>query len=293
MLVTTSIIFEPLRSIEFAMLLGTCGIAAGGTMAFAVNPVILRLFPVVILLPAGVTMLIDSSSQHTLTAVMTCIFVFYITRASQAVHDDYWRALRNQHLLEDRARELERISATDTLTQLRNRMYFEAQFEAQWRRAFRQRGALAVLLLDLDHFKQINDEYGHAFGDSCLKEVAKVLTPAVSHPDDVLARYGGGEYIVLLSNADADGARIVADRLMQAVRKLELPFGEERIHLTCSIGTAATRPISADRAYRLINEAGKALSQAKQDGRDRFVVFNGMLSDTQNLASPHISLSGA
>jgi diguanylate cyclase (GGDEF)-like protein len=215
-----------------------------------------------------------------LFAVLTTIFAAYIARSSRVVHTDYWNALGNRRLLEERALELERISVTDALTQLRNRLFFDAQFELEWKRAFRQRTALTVVLLDLDHFKQINDTYGHAFGDLCLREVAKVLGAEVSRSGDVLARYGGEEFIVLLSNTADNGAAVVAERLLQAVRTVDVRFGGVAVPVTCSIGVASGIPVAADRGFRLINEADKALYRAKQSGRDRIVFASPSMIDT-------------
>jgi diguanylate cyclase (GGDEF)-like protein len=222
---------------------------------------------------------------HFLYAALAIIFTLYIVRASRVVHTDYWNALGNRKLLEDRASELEVLSVTDALTQLRNRLYFDAQFELEWKRAFRQRSALTIVLLDLDHFKRINDGYGHAFGDLCLQEASKVLAAEVSRSGDVLARYGGEEFIVLLSNTADNGAAVVAERLLQAVRSIEVKFGGERVPVTCSIGVASGIPVTADRGFRLINEADKALYQAKQSGRDRIVFASPAMIDTMTFTA--------
>lgn len=280
LLTAVGIVDDSMQATEIPMLLASCGIAAGGTTALAINPIILYLFPTAILLPAGVALLVDRTPEHTLIAVLAGIFTLYIARSSRVVHTDYWNALGNRRLLEERARELERISVTDALTQLRNRLFFDAQFELEWKRAFRQRSALTVLLLDLDHFKQINDSYGHAFGDLCLQEVARVLSHEVSRSGDVLARYGGEEFIIMLSNTADDGAAVVAERLLQAVRDLNVRFGGERVPVTCSIGVASGIPVAADRGFRLINEADKALYRAKQAGRDRIMVASASMIDT-------------
>ncbi len=280
---------DPMRATEIPMLLASCGIAAGGTTALAINPIILYLFPTSVLLPAGIALLMDRSPEHTLIAVLAAIFTLYIARSSRVVHTDYWNALGNRRLLEERARELERISVTDALTQLRNRLFFDAQFELEWKRAFRQRTALTILLLDLDHFKQVNDSYGHAFGDLCLQEVAKVLAHEVSRSGDVLARYGGEEFIVMLSNTAEDGASVVAERLLQSVRAIDLKFGGERVPVTCSIGIASGIPVAADRGFRLINEADKALYRAKQGGRDRIVVASASMIDTLTFTAARVA----
>jgi diguanylate cyclase (GGDEF)-like protein len=273
LLTAASIEYAPFRIIETPMLLAACGIAAAGTTALTINALIRYLFPLLTILPAGMALLRHLNGIHVLIAVQVVVFLPYIVRATRVVHADYWNALRSQRLLEERAHELEVISTTDALTRLRNRLYFDAQFQIEWKRAFRHRCMLAVLLLDLDHFKRINDGYGHAFGYHCLREVARVLSAEVTRSGDVLARYGGEEFIVMLSDTDSEGAQVVAQRLLESVRGIVLEFGGERVSVSCSIGVAATMPVSADRGDRLINDADAALYQAKLAGRDRVVLF--------------------
>jgi diguanylate cyclase (GGDEF)-like protein len=166
---------------------------------------------------------------------------------------------------------LEAIAWTDALTGLHNRRYLEAALARPVRRAGDAARALAVLMIDIDHFKGFNDRYGHPAGDACLREVAGALQHALARPGDVLARYGGEEFIALLEDVDAAGALVVAQRLRAAVEALSVPHaGSPFGRVTISIGAAcgAVQHGSED-AAQLVAAADAALYAAKRAGRDR------------------------
>jgi diguanylate cyclase (GGDEF)-like protein len=161
------------------------------------------------------------------------------------------------------------LSSTDPLTGLANRRSLIEQAPRIWRQARRDGQRVAALLLDLDHFKQLNDAHGHAVGDAVLRGVADALVATV-RPADVLARTGGEELVVLGLVADPAEARHLAERLRLAVSGSSAGL-EHRV--TVSIGAALTRPADgdnpADELWRLVDRADVAMYAAKQDGRDR------------------------
>jgi diguanylate cyclase len=161
------------------------------------------------------------------------------------------------------------MSVTDALTGLANRRRFSDCLALEYQRAYRQRDPLAVLMIDIDHFKRLNDGYGHPCGDRCIREVAAVIAGCVRRPGDLAARYGGDEFVVLLPATDMDGAYEVADQIRTAMSTLRIgnPLGELRI--TASIGVAAEVPPRRGRAEDLTNRADQALYRAKRDGRNR------------------------
>jgi len=272
-LTAISIHVKELKVNELAMLASACGIAGAGAGSLAINPLLRYLFPAAVLFPATVGLMLDFNVDHALISVLSCIYVIYVSTASRAVHNDYWNALTNRLLLEERARELEQLSITDALTKLHNRLFFDVRFDTEWKRACGQRQSIAILLIDLDHFKRINDSYGHAFGDLCLQNIARVAQEEIQRTGDIIARYGGEEFIVMLSNTDGTGALSIAQRTLEAVRGIKLFHHEQRIAVTCSIGVAAIVPTTPDQGYRLINNADEALYEAKRQGRDRLSLF--------------------
>jgi diguanylate cyclase (GGDEF)-like protein len=173
--------------------------------------------------------------------------------------------------LEDRNRLLERLSAIDTLTQIANRRRFDAVLRQEWRRASRDDAPLSVVFCDIDFFKLFNDTYGHQKGDECLVRVAQAMDEAINRPADLVARYGGEEFVALLVDTDAEGARLVAERMRERVERLGIEHRASSAapHLTVSLGVA-TVPSAADlRPEDLVRSADQALYAAKQGGRNR------------------------
>jgi diguanylate cyclase (GGDEF)-like protein len=172
-----------------------------------------------------------------------------------------------------RYRAMEEQALTDGLTGVANYRYFRKQIDLEVARAHRFRYPLGLLIADVDHFKKINDEFGHPAGDSALARTAHAMRLAIRR-SDVLARVGGEEFAVILPACDPDQARIVAEKLRLAVRSadgVELDDPSRRIPLTVSVGAAALSGEDLD-AQRLIDLADEALLEAKRTGRDRTVV---------------------
>ena len=169
---------------------------------------------------------------------------------------------------------LEHETITDHLTGLFNRRYVERRLKEEWARAKRHGLPLSVLLLDLDHFKGINDTHGHAAGDLVLSEVGKLLLETVRETD-VVARYGGEEIIVIAPNTSIGAAHALAERLRQRVegRQADLASGRpaDRVAVTVSVGAAAMDPGDRE-GSSLVRRADVALYRAKQAGRNRTVV---------------------
>src|SRR5690606_5214556 len=124
--------------------------------------------------------------------------------------------------LEQANHRLEELSIQDGLTGLFNRRHFDTVFRTEFRRALREQSWISVLMIDVDHFKQLNDTYGHPFGDHCLKQVAESLQQMTRRPPDIIARYGGEEFIVILPATDAKGAAHVAERIRAAIAALKI-----------------------------------------------------------------------
>jgi diguanylate cyclase (GGDEF)-like protein len=199
--------------------------------------------------------------------------VIYFIATTKVLYNDYWAALSNSLLLEQRARQLEELSNTDALTHLRNRLYFDVNFASEWKRACRHRWSVAILVIDLDHFKNINDQHGHAFGDVCLQTVARLLQAEVQRAGDIVARWGGEEFIILLTQTGPESAVAVASRLLRAMSQYTLYNGDQPVPVTGSIGVASAVPVRPDQGYQLINQADQALYQAKERGRNQYVVY--------------------
>ena len=167
--------------------------------------------------------------------------------------------------------ELERISNTDALTQIANRRYFDRSLAQEWQRAQREQIPLALILCDIDFFKQYNDTYGHPAGDVCITAVAQVLQGCLHRSGDCLARYGGEEFAVILPHTDQMGAETMARKMQRAIAALNLPHAAHPTaqRITLSFGLAMALPQTGLSPQDLLSRADQALYQAKQTGRNR------------------------
>lgn len=188
--------------------------------------------------------------------------------------------------LVERSMELRRLMSIDPLTGIANRRSFDDTLNLEWRRAMRLQQPLSLLLIDVDHFKLYNDTYGHVAGDQCLRTVAEVIDTCIKRAGDLAARYGGEEFAVILPHTTADDARMLGQKICDAMRERNLPHRASLTskHVTVSIGVAGryiTLPTGDNPDARtsnpvvLIEAADKALYDAKAAGRNQ--VACGML----------------
>ncbi len=172
--------------------------------------------------------------------------------------------------------QLRELSRTDGLTGIPNRRAFEDALSMEWRRAMRESGSsLSLALIDIDHFKAFNDEYGHPAGDECLRLVATAISNMAQRPGDFAARFGGEEFGLLLPSTDAQGANIIAERVREAVMTLAIPHNGNARNgvVTISVGIATMRSAGSGKEQAdpaiLVRAADSALYQAKRIGRNR------------------------
>lgn len=158
------------------------------------------------------------------------------------------------------------LSRTDALTQTFNRGYFNAALQAEILRAARHDQPLSILLADIDHFKQVNDNHGHDAGDAVLRQLARVWRSQL-RTSDILARFGGEEFVVLMPHTNNDGVQVIADRLRKSAEQMQTRFGDSKIDVTVSIGIAQFE--NNESAEQLLRRADKQLYAAKRSGRNR------------------------
>ena len=166
--------------------------------------------------------------------------------------------------------ELQRLSSLDGLTGVANRRQFDETLEQEWQRASRTNMPLSLIFADIDFFKRYNDHYGHQAGDDALKKVATVLKKTVHRPTDLVSRYGGEEFVMILPDTQQDGAMAVANKVLQSVRNLNIPHSnaEDNDRVTLSIGVATMNPGEDQKPEILVEAADKALYRAKETGRN-------------------------
>jgi len=176
----------------------------------------------------------------------------------------------NRHQIQAANAQLQLLSSTDRLTGLYNRGHWEGSLKAAYARHQRYGNALSLVMLDIDHFKHVNDTYGHQAGDKVIEQLAQLLREH-ARESDVPGRYGGEEFGVVLSDTDHAGARIFAERLRQAVEALLVQYNGQDIRFTISLGAADLSAPANDHA-ELIARADQALYTSKKTGRNRVTV---------------------
>lgn len=177
--------------------------------------------------------------------------------------------------LQQKTQLLANLASLDPLTGLANRRTFESVFERYWALHQRHRTPLSLLFFDLDHFKAINDTYGHSAGDRCLMHAARLLTQIAKRPSDLVCRYGGEEFVVLLPNTSAVDAFKLADRARDTLRRTPVVVDEQTISMTASCGLACSEPEQPESSDELIRRADDFLYRAKNEGRDRVIGEGG------------------
>jgi diguanylate cyclase (GGDEF)-like protein/PAS domain S-box-containing protein len=177
--------------------------------------------------------------------------------------------------LESANTELASLIRKDSLTGLANRRRFDEVLAEAWAKALAGGWPIAVLMIDVDHFKQFNDCYGHQRGDLCLRDVAAAIITGLFHPDDVAARYGGEEFAVILPRTTTDNAALVAERIRRAVQELRRPHAATpQGLLTVSVGVAAAYPVNHGDPLAVVRAADEALYTSKNEGRNRTTLLD-------------------
>jgi diguanylate cyclase (GGDEF)-like protein len=222
------------------------------------------IFYTVALLVLGIAVL-QSHFFVGISAIVVAIAVYAIrTTMLQS------RYMQSQQALQDARDRLEEMSLKDGLTSVANRRCFDRRLEEEWGRAIRMQHPFALLLIDIDLFKNLNDRYGHRSGDHCLIEIAAALQSELPRSGDLLARYGGEEFAAILPATDVSGALVLAGRMQMAVRSLniqnETPIGN---FTTISIGIAVYEFPQAGSPAILVEASDRALYKAKLNGRNR------------------------
>ena len=277
-----------------------------GTSAFIIfpagNPALISLFVLVIASLSAATTVSHSALRLAPTAWAAPAMLLYAVRCYQEGFETYTIGLliivylytvlnfsfkhnstiassvslkfENLELLEELRKAngvLWHASAIDGLTGLANRRHFDEIMGKEWRRAMREQRSMSLIMLDIDHFKAYNDNYGHQEGDDCLKKVAAVIAESVKRPADLAARYGGEEFMVVLPGIDMRGAIELGEKLRIAVEVLGVPHAHSSAAsvVTISVGASSLVPERGVESSLLVKLVDTALYAAKRDGRNR------------------------
>ena len=191
--------------------------------------------------------------------------------------------------LERANEQLLRLSTIDGLTGISNRRLFDQTLQCEWQRCGRNQSMLSLLMIDIDHFRRYNTHHGHLTGDECLRQVTRVLAGCVKRSGELVARFDGEEFAVLLPGVDGNEARRVGERFLQQMAAARIPHADSPVApwLTLSIGLATLVPAPRVASATLVEAAEQALRRAKRSGRGRLEVF-----DAEPVSAP-VSLPAA
>ena len=170
-------------------------------------------------------------------------------------------------------KELKKISTRDQLTGLYNRREFEKIIKKEWRNSIREATPISLIMIDIDNFKEFNDNYGHLAGDNCLQKVSKIMQNTLKRPRDFVARYGGEEFVAILPDTDQEGASHVAESLRKNIKNAQIPHKYSSVsdYVTVSLGVATTNHADLLVYEEVLDEADSALYKAKKNGKNRYV----------------------
>ena len=170
-------------------------------------------------------------------------------------------------------RTIERLTMRDQLTDILNRRGLDKHMNVEWIQASKDNAHISILLIDVDHFKKYNDTYGHQQGDVALQAIATTLTKSLNRSEDIAARWGGEEFVVLLPNTDQEGALVVAERIRKNIGSVVIPCADgTETKVTASIGVGSQTSSQGNSIDDLFSDADIALYKAKKTGRDRVCV---------------------
>jgi diguanylate cyclase (GGDEF)-like protein len=200
--------------------------------------------------------------------------ILMVVLFSLGLSDKYHQSLRAQERMRAENETLQAFSFRDGMTGLANRRAFDDRFATEWQRAARDRHPISLVVIDVDHFKQYNDRYGHQADDDCLRRVAGALAECLRRPGDLAARYGGEEFVGLTAGSDRAGAAKVAEAIRAAVERLQMPHegSATAAVVTISAGVASTDGGAFTGTAALFAAADAALYAAKRTGRNRVEV---------------------
>jgi diguanylate cyclase (GGDEF)-like protein len=202
-------------------------------------------------------------------AIMILVYVTFIGLMGIRSSGEYNRSFEIESQLDGQKKILEQLNKVDSLTNIYNRGYFNSEFKRQWQMGSRHKISTALMLIDVDHFKVFNDNHGHLCGDACLIHVAKVIKENIKRSTDLVARFGGEEFVVLLSGYSAKDTKELAEKIRISIESTPLYYEGNTFNVTVSIGLASTIPDSQRDRKILLEAADKAMYSVKKAGRNQ------------------------
>jgi diguanylate cyclase (GGDEF)-like protein len=211
-------------------------------------------------------------------SITTAVMLFGIRTAMRqsSYVQGHLQVVHSQQALIEANAQLTREATRDGLTGAYNRRYFDQMLNEEWKRAIRAQQPLSLIIVDVDHFKSLNDRYGHPTGDAVLRAIVRTLTTVLRRPSDLLARYGGEEFAIILPGADLRGAMLVGEHIRTAVEYRQIPNDQPdsaRV-VTVSVGVGSEQPKVGSTPQGLLDKVDEALYRAKAEGRNQVCSYS-------------------
>ncbi|MDG3087862.1 GGDEF domain-containing protein [Vibrio hannami] len=254
------------------IIISTAGIAGGGIAAFVPSRFLTIGLLTCFLVPSFITLIVIKYENVALTLVFIIYWIgmYSVTREQ---HKQYWTGLKDSLFIKNHAKELERLNSIDELSGLKNKSFFNKSLSQHTKLTARSNAPLAVMLLDIDNFKLINDKYGHLVGDVSIHKLGEVLKTIIKRDTDVVARFGGDEFAIILPGQDKRQCLELGERICKTVASLNTSASNElkTVIFTVSIGICYSTPKANTHFNELIAQADHALYEAKRQGKNRVV----------------------
>ncbi|MFD2229171.1 GGDEF domain-containing protein [Alkalimarinus sediminis] len=245
------------------------GLCAGGLASLAPSRRFLICFLVPMLIPSSIAILLVGHPFSASYAALSGLLLCGLYGISGIQRREYFNALESQYELEEKSDQLAELNTLDPLTGLKNKRFFDEKMTDEFNRAIRDNSPISLILIDLDHFKKVNDLHGHLVGDECLKEMSRALKAKFNRAIDTLARVGGEEFAVLLPTIHQDQAMALADKLRKQIEQISISCEDCDVSLTASLGVSTLYPSEESSAQELFKRADLALYEAKRLGRNQ------------------------
>lgn len=249
------------------LLMAVFALVSGGVINFAPHKAILLAFLAALIVPPTITSLFFAESRQ-LVGILLMIYSAFMFVQTNRLNREYFQMI-------DQQEQLEKLNNEDVLTGIANRRYFEAALRKSWKVHMRAESRIGLLIIDIDHFKNVNDTHGHPTGDAVIKSVAQCIAQSCQRDTDEVARIGGEEFAVLVGFASEKSIKGLSEKIRSRVAALEVPFEEKHLQVTVSIGANLIAPkpkIDIDDLFRI---ADQHLYVAKENGRNQVVTgFN-------------------
>ncbi|MDZ7924598.1 MAG: GGDEF domain-containing protein [Marinagarivorans sp.] len=270
--VFTLCFFEPEFDVIFLpMVLATAGLTNAALSSLAPSRWVALSYVSIMILPA--VFVCFTSMEHVTLGMTVVAYWFYGLIILQRFHGEYRSGFEKENTFVQQHTELQRQNRTDGLTHVMNRRFFDEAIVREWQQGADEGTWLALLFIDIDFFKKINDTYGHMAGDECLIQAAAIINGAVQSGRDIVSRYGGEEFAVLLPNTAPDMAERIAESIRRQFSLMDFCFDQHCIKVTASIGVSAVVPNINLEPSVLIDQADQGVYLAKEAGRNNVKRF--------------------